>query len=98
MEFTLENAGVTGLAALKELLANDQFHHATYRNQGTLWEGLHIYRKSDGGRGFEHVTIIPGRVGREFCGGTRETNRSILDEAYRLIGGQRLHLGAYGEG
>lgn len=96
---TLESTGKEGLEILKKLISEGQFHHATYRDKGTIWEGLWIYRKSETGRrGFEVAGCIPGRVGEEFCGGTRNTNRPELDEAYRLIDGGRLSVGAYGEG
>lgn len=96
---TLESAGKQNLEILKRLIAEGQLHHATYRDQGTIFEGLWIYRKSETGhRGFEVAGCIPGRVGAEFCGGTKSTNRAELDEAYALIGGGRLSVGAYGEG
>lgn len=44
------------LAQLDTLLQSGSFHHATYRNFGTLWEGLHIYTKQDNGfNGFTHA-------------------------------------------
>lgn len=103
MSKTLEQMGTEGLAALRELLAAGEFHHATYRDQGTIWEGLWIYKRDVSGiRGFSPAGAIPGRVGREFCGGTKETNRSALDEAYALIrahdGGGGVSVGSYGNG
>lgn len=95
---TLDQTGAAMLETLKALIAAGEFHHATYRERGTIWEGLWIYKRAQTGRGFTPVGCIPGRVGAEFCGGTRETNRSVLDEAYKLIGGARISVGAYGEG
>lgn len=44
------------LTTLKTMLEEGSFHHTTYRNIGTLWEGLHIYRKdANGFRGFSHA-------------------------------------------
>lgn len=43
------------LIELKSLLDNGNFDHATYRDIGTLWEGLKIYSRecdNPGGRGF----------------------------------------------
>lgn len=34
---------MTNLEQLQQLIANKQIHHCTYRNIGTLWEGLWIY-------------------------------------------------------
>lgn len=36
-------------------MESGKFHHATYRDIGKLWEGLWIYQKYDGLRGFEPV-------------------------------------------
>ena len=34
--------------ALKEMLAEGRFHHATHRHSGpTLWHGLYVYEKDD---------------------------------------------------
>lgn len=72
--------------ALKEMLANGTFDHATYRDRGTLWEGLHIYTKNaEGFRGYEHSMI--------FHAGTPE-----LKEAEALTRGTGVSVGAYGEG
>lgn len=44
------------LDQLKDLIESGKFHHATYRNVGTLWEGLHIYQRNPQGfRGYEHI-------------------------------------------
>lgn len=72
--------------ALRALLAAGEFHHATYRNQGTLWEGLWIYRKSlDGFRGYDVATCI-------------SKGSPDLDAAIELLRGTGMSLGAYGRG
>lgn len=69
---------------LMELLASGQFHHATYRNQGTIWEGLWIYQKSETGfRGFEAV----GFFGRQ---------TAHLEQAEQLVSHTGVSLGSYG--
>lgn len=69
---------------LKTLQASGEFHHATYRNQNSLWEGLHIYRKSETGfRGFEHV-------------GAFLKNNPDLQQAESLCTG--VSVGSYGRG
>lgn len=74
------------LEALRELLTTEQFHHATYRNIGTLWEGLHIYRRSATGfRGFEGVGYFP-------------KNDPDLDAAHELVRHTGVSVGAYGRG
>lgn len=74
------------LSELQRLLDSQEFHHATYRNQGTLWEGLWIYKKSGAGfRGYEPVGSFP-------------KNSPDLDQAYRLCGGTGISLGSFGEG
>lgn len=74
------------LAELKALRASGEFHHATYRNHGTLHEGLWVYRKSATGfRGFE----LEGA----FLKGDPE-----LAAAEAEVRGTGVSVGAYGEG
>lgn len=41
------------LKLLQDLKDSGEFHHATYRSQGTLWEGLWIYKRDPNGfRGY----------------------------------------------
>lgn len=48
------------IVELSELQSTGQFHHATYRNFGTLWEGLWVYAKSPSGlRGFDVAGSFP---------------------------------------
>ena len=71
---------------LRELLASGEFHHATYRCEGTLWEGLWIYRKDPSGfRGYVPATNI-------------EKGSPDLDAAYTLCSGTGISRGAYGAG
>jgi hypothetical protein len=73
------------LDELKTLMQSGQFHHATYRNFGTLWEGLYIYRKYDGLRGFEPCGAFP-------------KDDPELDAAHDLLRGTGVSVGAYGNG
>lgn len=76
------------LEALKSLLRSGEFHHATYRNFGTLWEGLWFYRKdTDGFRGFSPAGCI-----------NKRTDADVLDEAHELVKGTGISIGAYGQG
>ncbi len=48
------------LETLKQIQESGEFHHATYRNFGTLWEGLWIYVKDPAGfRGFSVFGSFP---------------------------------------
>ena len=74
------------LDELRALLASGDFHHATYRNGGTLWEGLHIYAKrTDGFRGYAH------------CGAFLRDDNTLKD-AEELVRGTGVSVGAYGQG
>lgn len=70
---------------LKELQASGQYHHATYRNHGTLWEGLWIYRRDE--NGFQGYTV---------AGCFNVCDRSNLDIAMELC--SNVSVGAYGNG
>lgn len=81
--------GPTGLECLQSLLAAGELHHATYRNVGTLWEGLHLYRKAaDGFRGYAHA------------GSISKMEAADLDAAYILLkqAGIGASFGSYGNG
>lgn len=70
---------------LKKLISDGKFHHATYRCIGTLWEGLWIYAKYDGLRGFEPVGSFP-------------KDSVELDEAHNILRGTGISVGSYGQG
>ena len=70
---------------LKDLLASGEFHHATYRDFGTVWEGLWIYRKCDGLRGFKPALC--------FFKGNPE-----LPAAENLVRGTGISVASYGNG
>ncbi len=70
---------------LKALLESGQFHHATYRNIGTLWEGLWIYQRFDGLRGFEPVGMFP-------------KGDTSLDQAHELVRHTGVSVGSFGRG
>jgi len=74
------------LETLKTLRQTGEFHHATYRNMGTLWEGLWIYTKDvNGFRGFNVAGCFP-------------KNDPELDAAHELVRGTGVSVGAYGQG
>lgn len=69
---------------LKSLMASGEFHHATYRNANTVWEGLYIYRKSKTGlRGFEYT------------GAFNKTSAELI-QAMNLAGPTGISYGFYG--
>lgn len=79
---------MSNLDKLREMLADGTFHHATYRNQRTVWEGLYIYRRDpDGMRGFSLVMAF-----------SKYMNDPDLPAAEELVNGTGVSLGAYGAG
>ena len=71
---------------LKKLIDEGEFHHATYRDFGTLWEGLRIYVKSPTGwQGYEPSGLFP-------------KSDPNLDVAYDLVRHTGISVGAYGRG
>ena len=74
------------LPELQTMLADGSFDHATYRNHGTLWEGLWIYAKqADGFRGYAPA-------------GAFFKDSPELDAAFALVKGTGISVGAYGCG
>lgn len=73
------------IAELKKLMAEDKFHHASYRSHGSLWEGLWIYQKEDALRGF-----VPA--------GAFFRDSPELAAATELVRGTGISIGAYGAG
>lgn len=74
------------LSQLQALIDSGDFHHATYRNQGTLWEGLWIYKKSDTGfNGYEPVANF-------------SKSSPDCDAAHEICAGTGISLGSYGQG
>jgi len=77
---------MTKLEQLQALLASGEFHHATYRNHGTLWEGLWIYRRqADGFRGYVPAFAF-------------QKADPDLDAAFALTAKTGISVGAYGNG
>lgn len=71
---------------LKDLMERGEFHHASYRDQGTIWEGLWIYANNeDGFRGF---TVV----------GSFFKDDPELNAAYDLVRKSGVSLGSYGNG
>lgn len=73
------------LNELQAILDNGTFHHATYRNIGSIWEGLYIYTKSSMGRGFEP----------SLCFGKNDPDIYQAEDMVRHTG---VSLGGYGNG
>ena len=74
------------LTELNRLRASGEFDHATYRDHGTLWEGLWIYVKAPTGfRGYAPAGMFPK--------GSPE-----LAAAFELLRGTGISVGAYGQG
>jgi hypothetical protein len=75
------------LKQLKDLLDSGEFHHASYRSMGTLWEGLWIYRKAANGfRGYEVAGLAFMK------------NDPELQAAENLVGKTGISVGSYGKG
>ncbi len=75
------------LEELKSLQESGQFHHATYRELGTIWEGLYIYANDDD----------PKWVGYRLVGSFNKSD-GLADAAYDLVRNSGVSLGAYGRG
>ena len=72
---------------LNELLNSGEFHHATYRNHGTVWEGLWIYlRDPNGFRGFS------------VAGCFNISDPDTLKQAEALCRCTCISVGSYGKG
>ena len=69
---------------LKQLQAEGKFHHATYRQIGTLLEGLYVYEKEENGyNGFKQAGVI-------------YKDDASFNEAHKLV--NCVHVGAYRKG
>ena len=76
----------TKLDTLRAMLADGSFHHATYRDIGTIWEGLNIYRRDPNGcRGFTHALTF----------GRDDSDRVTAET---MTQGTGVSVGAYGRG
>lgn len=73
---------------LKALRASGKFHHATYRNEGSLWEGLWIYECAEGAGSFRGYRPA----------GAFYKDSPDLDAAHDLVRSTGVSLGAYGNG
>lgn len=76
------------LEQLKQLMDSGEFHHATYRNIGTIWEGLYIYRKDD----------KPKWVGYELVGSFNKNDGEVMNQAEDMVRHTGVSVGAYGRG
>lgn len=71
---------------LRSLIDSGEFHHATYREIGTIWEGLWIYRHDPKGcRGFNLVDAF----------NHRNPDCKAAEEIVRHTG---VSVGSYGNG
>jgi len=75
------------LEQLKSLQDSGKFHHATYRELGTIWEGLYIYETDDD----------PKWVGYRLVGSFNKVD-GLADVAYELVRASGVSLGAFGRG
>lgn len=76
------------LELLRDLLASGEFHHATYRCQGTVHEGLWFYRRStDGFRGYDVAGCVNASL-----------DAADLEEALKLVAHTGVSVGSYGNG
>lgn len=76
----------TALQQLKALIASGDFHHATYRCIGSLWEGLWFYRQSPNSfRGFEEAGCVL-------------SGDPDMDAAHEVVKGFGISVGSYGGG
>ncbi len=77
---------MTPLEKLQGALESGQFHHATYRNFGTVWEGLWFYVKDS--EGFRGYTVL----------GCVNKSDPDLEAAHALVRGTGVSVGSYGRG
>jgi hypothetical protein len=80
------NEQLKPIELLRESLASGTFHHATYRNIGTVWEGLWFYVKDPNGfRGY-------------VVGGCINKTDPDINAAHDLVRGTGMSIGSYGRG
>jgi hypothetical protein len=71
---------------LRAMMDAGEFHHATYRDIGKLWEGLRVYRCADNGfNGFEPAMLF-------------ERDHPDREIAYSLVRHTGVSVGRRGEG
>jgi hypothetical protein len=75
------------IAELQELLDTGMFHHATYREHGSLWEGLFIYRKEPENK-FNGFTLV----------GSFPKDDPDQEKAYSMVRNSGVSYGRYGGG
>ena len=74
------------LSELQQMRENGLFHHATYRDFGTVWEGLWIYaRDLNDFRGYK-------------AAGCFAKDSPDLHAAEAIARGSGISVGAYGQG
>lgn len=76
------------LEQLRALVESGEFHHATYRCRGTVWEGLWFYRRDPAApRGFSVAGCVNSGL-----------DADALDAAFALVRGTGISVGSYGNG
>ena len=70
---------------LEELMSSGKFHHATYRDIGSLWEGLYVYQHDTGPASFRGFSIA----------GAFNKNSLDLPVAQALCAQYGTYIGSY---
>jgi hypothetical protein len=71
---------------LRQLLGSGEFHHATYRSKGTVWEGLWFYNRDVNGF-------------RGYCAfGCVRKDDPDFNQAMELVRSTGMSVGSYGAG
>jgi hypothetical protein len=79
----------TKIEQLKALCNSGKFHHATYRDIGTLWEGLRVFPKEENGfNGFGWSRLFFGKDDPEL----------VAAQDYLRSVNVGTHLGSFGNG
>jgi hypothetical protein len=87
---TTEQIDSPKLILLREILKSGEFHHSTYRDIGTLWEGLRVYvREKNGFNGFTGMSPRAVFFGKD---------DPDLKTATALVCCRGISVGAFGQG
>jgi hypothetical protein len=72
------------LTQLTKLMEDGLFHHATYRDLNSIWEGLYIYPKADGAFGAPCIVF--------------HKDDPQLQQAHQVVKHTGVSVGAFGRG
>jgi hypothetical protein len=75
------------LEQLKQLKESGKFHHATYRELNTIWEGLYIYERDED----------PKWIGYRLVGSFNKADGNA-DAAYDIVRETGVSVGSFGNG